>query len=391
MDDSQWQIDGPYPPRSAAAWLRHQLAQRLETLALSVGAPVPSEREWMRRTGISRSAVRRAVSALVAEGWLERRAGQGLFVGRRRLAPGSLLAEPLGDAVGARIAVIANRLGETTNDWYTRGIVTGMDRVARQCGLLLDPIGRNDRDPAVLLRIIEQHRPDILVLLGSNREHTLLAAAGRRLGIPTLATGAAMAELNPVVAKDSTHGMRLGTDLLVQAGHQRIACVLPSGTSWAFERREGWLDALRMHDLPCDARDLIWVLHQPLAPGPVPRPDAVTDMVAVLRARRPTALILGSNVVLETTAAALAEIGWRVPHDCSLVAYGQDLDDHQRVFPDVSLTSIDQPLERMGEELAHLAQKLLHHHPVPRITWVPCTLNLRDSIKPPRHDAEPHR
>lgn len=47
---------------------------------LEVGAPIPTESEICERFEISRPTVRQAVSALVAEGYLERRKGRGTFV-----------------------------------------------------------------------------------------------------------------------------------------------------------------------------------------------------------------------------------------------------------------------------------------------------------------------
>jgi GntR family transcriptional regulator len=47
---------------------------------LEVGAPIPTESDICEHFEISRPTVRQAVSALVAEGYLERRKGRGTFV-----------------------------------------------------------------------------------------------------------------------------------------------------------------------------------------------------------------------------------------------------------------------------------------------------------------------
>ena len=47
---------------------------------LEVGSPIPTESEICERFEISRPTVRQAVSALVAEGYLERKKGRGTFV-----------------------------------------------------------------------------------------------------------------------------------------------------------------------------------------------------------------------------------------------------------------------------------------------------------------------
>jgi GntR family transcriptional regulator len=67
--------------------LYEQMADRLRELAtsLSEGAPLPSESVLMRRYGVSRSTVRKALKTLVAEGLLTSRQGVGTFVARRRV------------------------------------------------------------------------------------------------------------------------------------------------------------------------------------------------------------------------------------------------------------------------------------------------------------------
>jgi GntR family transcriptional regulator len=67
--------------------LHEQLAGQLRELAgtLPEGASLPSESELMRRHGVSRTTVRRALKTLVAEGLLARRQGVGTFVAPRRV------------------------------------------------------------------------------------------------------------------------------------------------------------------------------------------------------------------------------------------------------------------------------------------------------------------
>lgn len=73
--------------REGPGVLYERLGERLRelTASLAEGAALPSESELMRRHGVSRSTVRRALKTLVREGLLTSRQGVGTFVARRRV------------------------------------------------------------------------------------------------------------------------------------------------------------------------------------------------------------------------------------------------------------------------------------------------------------------
>ncbi|MFC6713167.1 GntR family transcriptional regulator [Branchiibius cervicis] len=73
--------DGPEPKY---AQLREALTV-MATRELQPDDALPSERELMRRYGVSRATVRRAIESLTADGLLHRIHGKGTFVARPRL------------------------------------------------------------------------------------------------------------------------------------------------------------------------------------------------------------------------------------------------------------------------------------------------------------------
>lgn len=70
--------------------LHHQLRQTLEEQIRAglwaAGTAIPTEYELMERYGVSRTTVRQALAALVADGILYRQQGKGTFVAPRRIA-----------------------------------------------------------------------------------------------------------------------------------------------------------------------------------------------------------------------------------------------------------------------------------------------------------------
>lgn len=73
--------------RGSSASMHEQLAGRLRTLVAQMqpDSQMPTEKDLVDRYRVSRTTVRRALSALVAEGLLVRRQGAGTFVAPRRI------------------------------------------------------------------------------------------------------------------------------------------------------------------------------------------------------------------------------------------------------------------------------------------------------------------
>lgn len=87
------ELDNHTIHRNSPIPLYHQLKEYLWELIkdLEVGTPIPTESEICESFEISRPTVRQAVSALVAEGYLERRKGRGTFVAEPKIRRDFLL------------------------------------------------------------------------------------------------------------------------------------------------------------------------------------------------------------------------------------------------------------------------------------------------------------
>lgn len=97
----------PSPPIRLADTVSAELARMITGGALAPGSRLPTERELMRRFGVSRSAVREAIQGLAARGLLVTRPGyrpvvQGRSYGAAVDTLGRLVAHLVEDAAGAR-------------------------------------------------------------------------------------------------------------------------------------------------------------------------------------------------------------------------------------------------------------------------------------------------
>ncbi len=139
---AKFEIRHPLPSRRSAEALREQIVDHFISSRPVVGEKFLSEYELARAAGLSRPTVRRAMEELHREGWIERRSGQGTFIGPRAalpLSPRRMSAEPARHV--ARMAVLVHSLGDFRHDWYSPGVLHGMDDVAHDLGVSIELVG----------------------------------------------------------------------------------------------------------------------------------------------------------------------------------------------------------------------------------------------------------
>src|SRR5262245_35555810 len=73
-------------PRPLYRQLKDRLLQELEVGSRTAHSRLPSEREWVKKLGVSRITVRQALGELVQQGYLYTVPGKGFFVGERKQA-----------------------------------------------------------------------------------------------------------------------------------------------------------------------------------------------------------------------------------------------------------------------------------------------------------------
>lgn len=184
------------------------------------------------------------------------------------------------------------------------------------------------------------------------------------------------AETLPVYDIADREAARSMTDLLIAAGHRRIAHITgnPSNVG-ARERVLGYRDALAAAGIAVD-ESLIW-------PGTfsyVAGAKGVERFLAT--ADRPTAIFAASDEVAVGCIKGLKEAGLSVPADVSVAGF--DGVDFSAMY-DPALTTVIQPRAELGRLVAErLVQRMSDVPPATgeRRTRLSCTLVLRESVGP---------
>jgi LacI family transcriptional regulator len=178
----------------------------------------------------------------------------------------------------------------------------------------------------------------------------------------------------PRLTVDNYHGMRAGTQHLIDLGHTRIAYLRGEedleSTSIRFQ---GFEDAMRLAGLEVD-ESLVASCDFSYACGFRTATRLITD-------HGPTAIVAGADLMALGSIDAARALGLNVPTDFSVVGF-DDLPQAAQSFP--GLTTVRQPLHDMGQKAARAllslieGQQLLMEH-----MEVGTDLVLRNSTAPP--------
>jgi LacI family transcriptional regulator, xylobiose transport system transcriptional regulator len=179
----------------------------------------------------------------------------------------------------------------------------------------------------------------------------------------------------PSVGSANWSGGLMATRHLIELGHRRIAAITgPEDMMCSLARLDGYRSAMNSAGLPIDPE---WIrfgdFH--MSGGR----DRAGELLAL--DIRPTAIFAGSDLQALGTLDAARAHGLRVPEDLSIVGY-DDIPLARWVTP--RLTTVHQPLKRMGEEAARLVIRLNAEQPAttPRMDLA-TSLVVRESTAPP--------
>lgn len=361
--------------------LHRQLAARLRQEILSgargVGQALPSEAEFCRTYGISRSTVRQALAALAAEGLVRTEAGRGSYVQQASARPGGrtgpgvgLVVPQLGgmllahllDGLEEGLAEAGHALTIACSGFQPGGEERAVQGLRRRgvVGLLILPAAASAPPPAFYTGLVVEGFPVVCV----DRR-----CAGARVPWVT----AANAEGGAALARHLLH-----------LGHRRLAYLLPRDfpSSSVEDRLEGARRALGEAGVDPGALRLL----RPGGRMGDPMEPAVREAVAGLAGEparlRPTALLCANDDLAMLALAAWRELGLTVPGDLALAGF-DDL-PYAR-FLDPPLTTVRQDAREMGRCAVRLLLDLLGRAAPGRGDWaergeaLPVALRLRES------------
>lgn len=344
--------------------VKRDLVAAIESGEFSPDVPFITQRKICEQFGVSHATAVRALSDLVAEGYVTRRRGRGTFVAPQR---------PAGVRGDGSIACVMQFPGPHVSD-----VIAGIESVCAQRGyrLYLNHCeGDQVREERAVLDALGHGVSGIIAYPAQGSSATEGYAEAQRRGVPLVLVD----RYRPDIATDAVLADNFGagrdlTEELIGCGHSVIATLWDeTDVTSVRDRLAGHLQAVRRHGLR--ERPDLTVLRPYTS---LPADERRARLSELLRGPQPpTVLLCANGYLLATAAQDLVALGLDIPGDVDLA--GMDDAGPFDVLP-LTVAAVSLPSREMGER----AMRLLHQRVVshgsaapPQRIVLPVTVNAR--------------
>ncbi len=312
----------------------------IERGELAPGEKLFSENELMKRFGISRQTVRRAIGVLEEQGVLFRVRGSGTYLRDHR---------PADIAKRSRIAVVTTYV----DSYIFPKIIRGIEERLFESGYSVQIAFTNnepDRERSVLRDIIDRDEVAGVIVEGTKSGlPSLNLSLYRELAerrIPFLFINTYYPELDvPHVSLDDVGAARKAVDYLIEKGHRDIGAILKLDDGQGRQRYLGYLQAMEAAGFTVTDSRMVWIdtdESKQLA--------YCTDKI-MNRLESCTALFCYNDQIAFQLIKLLGDRGIRVPEEVAVIS----IDDADlAIHSEVQITSLPHPKEKLGTKAAEL-------------------------------------
>lgn len=266
------------------------------------------------------------------------------------------------------IGVVTQEIG----DFYSSPIIRGVERYLRERNYFFLTVAHR-HDPKLL-----DYYPHLLLDRGVEGFITIDTITDHPFPLPTVSIPGHRRLKNVTnIVVDHRLGARLALRHLVELGHEQIAFM--KGAVVSTDSEDRW-------NCICEVADELGVHMPACLVVPLDSDDPTPQLgypyaKKLLERRRPfTALLAYNDISAIGAIRAFQEAGLQVPRDVSVVGFD---DISIAVHNNPTLTTVRQPLEKMGETAARYLLERIENHKswVPNIVIEP-KLVVRDSTGP---------
>jgi len=244
------------------------------------------------------------------------------------------------------------------NHTYYSHLVWGAERQAEALDLqllLASSLDRAENEMREVQKLIARQVEALLLVPAVRWQHRLATLELLRAsGVPTVLLDAYPAGAEKFsnvswVVSDDARGGQLATEHLLELGHKEILFLAgPNGSSSSAGRFSGHQRALAAAGVPY-SDERVFLADKDIDSGRKAISQALSEKVAF------SAIVAYNDSVAIGAAEALAQQGFRVPEDVSIVGFGDGL---LATYYRVPLTTVRVPQAEIGETAVRLALEL---------------------------------
>lgn len=287
-------------------------------------------------------------------------------------------ASRLAGGVTRRVAVLVPHLSR----WFFGAMVESMQGVFLEAGLdvLLYQVKDAQERHAFFAELPALRKVDALVAIGleiDDREWERLEVMGVHL-----VSAGGQRTVYPYVCIDDEEAGRLAVEHLLGLGHRAVAMIEtddPGQSVHPRGRSRAFFSAMSRHGIDVDTRYVIktaWGAEQ----------GAEASGALLAFTDPPTAIYAHSDEVALGAMRTIRRAGLRIPEDISVVG----IDDHPLASL-VDLTTVRQPVGRLGTTAANMVVSLLRGEDPGQAVTLPTTLIVRSTTSPPNKRGDTSR
>lgn len=340
------------------------------------GDKLMSENEMSSRFGLSRQTIRRATGELVNQGLVTRIQGSGTYIGS---GPSDSLQEEVPDHISGAV-LFSDRMDNaehmdgttpgvrrpsmniavisTFNESYIfPGILKGIGEVLTDHGYAMQVLftdNRLYREAAILQMLLEKDNIDGLIVepvkSALPNPNICFYRQIQGKGIPVLFFNAFYPDIEaPCVRIDDEAAAKTATQMLLDAGHERIGAIFKSDDGQGPLRYKGYMKAMSEAECHTEQDTVIW-LDTPAANGMEKIGEYLFE-----RMKGCSGIVCYNDQIAYQLIGLALERDIRVPEDLSVV--GID-DSYLANVCRVPFASVAHPKEvlgrKVGENLVHM-------------------------------------
>jgi LacI family transcriptional regulator len=251
------------------------------------------------------------------------------------------------------VASLPENIGLESHPYFLQ-LIQGIEwaLIQNSYDLLLSTQRRKESEDFAYFRLYREKKVDGLIFLGGNfqEKHKDLV---RNSKIPCCVVGEdADPSIFNVVDSKNKNAIHFLVDHLVEKGHTDLGFINSTVQTYHIkERYAGFRAALKKHNLKEHAE---WVYYGDFSEGSGQK----VAHELMIQKNRPSAIIAGTDTMAMGLIGELSLHGWSIPRDLAVAGFDA-IQQSQSMIP--SLTSIRQPLIKMGERAAGLVLESINN------------------------------